>query len=389
MKIGILTQPLHNNYGGLLQNYALQQVLILAGHEPCTIDHENTVKVCKIRQMSRRIKAYLRHWIKPQKFIKPGYVPSAKEEAVISQYTRHFINKYICHSRSLDNHRGFREIAKRKGFQAYIVGSDQCWRPLYNKSFLKEMFLNFVEDQDDIKRIAYGASFGIDEWDLAPETMAECAQLVKKFDLITVREKSGIDLCRNHLGIEAKHVLDPTLLLAKEAYVKLVDNEHEPHSSGNLFYYLLDPNEEKYRFVKSVADQMELVPFTVMPKYYSWNINKDCIKKHIKDCVYPSVTSWLRAFMDAKMIIVDSFHGMVFSIIFNKPFWVLSNQRRGMSRFNSLLKEFDLEDRLIHNDQMEKLDIKKTINWDRVNLKKEEDAKFSISLLNDTLNRKL
>lgn len=386
MKIGILTQTLHNNYGGLLQNYALQQVLIRIGHEPCTIDHERTVKVCKLRRMSRWIKAYLRHWIKPQKYMKLGYVANAKEEAVISQHTKRFIDKYICHTKSLNTHKEFNYVALDKKFQAYIVGSDQCWRPKYNKSFLKEMFLNFVENQENIKRIAYAASFGKDEWNLAPETMMECARLAKKFDLITVREKSGLDLCRKHLGVEAKHVLDPTMLLSKDDYIRLVEKEHEPQSPGTLFYYILDPSEDKIQFVMNAAKQQGLVPFTVMPKHPRGYRSKTDIKNHIDDCVYPSVTTWLRAFMDAEMTIVDSFHGMVFSIIFNKPFWVIGNQMRGMSRFTSLLKEFGLEKRLIEIHQMDTIDLHMSIDWNKVNHLRDVYAGKSIALIYGIIN---
>lgn len=386
MKIGILTQTLHNNYGGLLQNYALQQVLIRAGHEPCTIDHDRMEKICKLRRISRRIKAYIRHWIRPQKFKKPGYVANTTEEAIISQHTRRFIDKYICHTETLYTHKGFREIALKEKFQGYIVGSDQCWRPRYNKSFLKEMFLNFVEEQNDIKRISYAASFGKDEWNLPPETIAECARLAQKFDLITVREKSGLDLCRKHLGVEVKQVLDPTMLLSKDDYIRLVEKEQEPLSPGNLFYYILDPSEEKKQFITNAAKQQGLVPFTMMPKHPRGYRSKSDIKNHIEDCVYPSVTSWLRAFMDAEMTIVDSFHGMVFSIIFNKPFWVIGNQMRGMSRFTSLLKEFGLENRLVEVDCQNVINLQMPINWEMVNQSKEILVNQSIKLIYNSLN---
>ena len=91
----------------------------------------------------------------------------------------------------------------------------------------------------------------------------------------------------------------------------------------------------------------------------------------IEDCVFPGVTTWLRAFMDAEMTIVDSFHGMVFSIIFNKPFWAIGNVGRGMSRFTSLLRTFHLEDRLLDEEHLDNVDFSKSINWNMVNRRKE------------------
>lgn len=369
MKFGILTQPLHNNYGGLLQNYALQQVLISAGHEPCTIDHTRIVKVkiSKVRKMYRRAKAHLKHLLFPHKYKRPAYVANEYEEAIISKNTIYFIDKFIKHTKTFDTHQDFLNIANSNEYQAYVVGSDQCWRPRYNKSFLGEMFLNFAERQPNVKRIAYAASFGMDEWDLSQERIDEYARLAQKFDLITVREDSGVDLCRKHLGVLAQHVLDPTMLLSKDDYIRIVEMEKEPQSSGDLFYYILDPSEEKTEFVRNSAIRLGLVPFTVMPKHPRGYRTKNDIKNHIEDCIYPSVTSWLRAFMDAKMVIVDSFHGMVFSIIFNKPFWVIGNEKRGNSRFSSLLKLLGLERRLIEADKLKDTKIDTAIDWDRIN----------------------
>lgn len=386
MKIGILTQTLHNNYGGLLQNYALQQVLIRAGHEPCTIDHERTERVSSIRRITRRIKAYVRHLLNPQKYGKPLYVANKHEEAIISQHTEYFINKYIRRTKTLNTHKEFLEIAKSGEFQAYIVGSDQCWRPRYNRSFLKEMFLSFAENQTSVKRIAYAASFGTDDWELAPEIMSECARLAQFFDLITVREDSGVKLCKDFLGVDAQLVLDPTLLLTKEDYMKIVEAEHEPNSPGNLFYYILDPSEEKSQFIDGVANKLGLTPFTVMPQFPREYRTKNTIKKSISNCIYPSVTTWLRAFDDADMTIVDSFHGMVFSIIFNKPFWVIGNENRGMTRFLSLLKMFKLENRLVNIAKVTDFVASMPINWIRVNEEKKYHADLSFYMLKNVIN---
>jgi len=385
MKVGILTQTLHNNYGGLLQNYALQQTLIRQGHTPCTIDHTRIDKVLWLKLEVSRVKARIYHLIFPKRCLGPDYVASKHEESIISQNTNYFIDKYICRTKTISSHKDFLHIAEDFGFQAYVVGSDQCWRPEYNRSFLKEMFLCFAEKQSDVKRVTYAASFGKDEWNLPLETKKECARLAKLFDFVTVREESGVSLCKEHLGVEAQHVLDPTMLLTKEDYIKLVEQEGELQSPGDLFYYILDPSQAKTKFVMDAANSMGLVPFTVMPKYPRGYRSKKNIKDNIGDCIYPSVTSWLRAFMDAKMTMVDSFHGMVFSIIFNKPFWVIGNAGRGMSRFTSLLKSFGLEDRLINIDQPIGIYLKKIINWDSVNKQKEILSEKSKSLLKGAL----
>lgn len=382
MKIGILTQPLHNNYGGLLQNYALQQVLKCMGHEVETIDHGEK-KFSYIRKVLSVIKANILHFVFPTRYRKPRYTPNAKEIAIIRKNTDYFINKYISRTKVLHTSKEFDDIANAYKYDAYVVGSDQCWRPIYNGSFLSEMFLRFAENKENVKRIAYAVSFGTSEWEFSPEQIRQCALLAKKFDLITVREASGVELCKKHLGVDATHVLDPTMLLNKEDYIKLVENENEPKSPGNLFYYILDPSSEKKALIEDIAAKKGLTPFTIMPKYQAENRTKEDVKKRIENCVFPSVTSWLRAFMDAEMVIVDSFHGAVFSIIFNKPFWVIENSHRGNARFESLLKMFGLEGRMI--TLKKNVDLNRYIDWKKVNEFRMKEKKRCMVLLKEIL----
>lgn len=364
MKIGILTQPLHNNYGGLLQNHALQQVLIRAGHEVETLDQQSR-RVGWLHAKLYRIKLRLLHIVFPHKYKKPHYVPTKTEMSVIRRNTSRFIETCINRSSSIHKKEDFVSVAKSKQYGAYVVGSDQCWRPRYNQ-FLSSMFLDF-DQRPNIKRIAYAASFGTDQWELTPEQTAMAAPLAQKFDLVTVREDSGVGLCKDYLNVKALHVLDPTMLLTSEDYIRLIEQEKEPKSAGTLFNYILDPDAKKSVFIQKVAAVRGLKPFQVLPKCQAEVRTKEDIKNRIEDCVYPGVTAWLRAFMDADMTIVDSFHGMVFSILFNKPFWVIGNASRGLSRFASLLKVFYLEDRLLDVNQLQKVDIDRPIDWASVN----------------------
>lgn len=378
MKLGILTQPLHANYGGLLQNYALQQTLIRAGHEVETIDWSSPSNLhAKLYTLKWRVLSTLM----PQKYKPLRYQPTAVEKAVIQRNTSHFIHTYIRHTRPMKSLADFTSQANAGKYDGYVVGSDQCWRPCYN-SFLPAMFLSFV-DVKGVNRVAYAASFGTDKWEFTPEVTAQCAPLAHKFDLVTVREDSGVKLCKEHLGVEATHVLDPTMLLTKEDYIHLIEAEREPKAAGTLFNYILDPDETKTAFINRVADGMDLRPFQVLPKYQAETRTKEDVKKRIEDCVFPGVTTWLRAFMDAEMTIVDSFHGMVFSILFNKPFWVIGNAERGMSRFTSLLKLFKLEDRLLDVGELDKVNFKRPIDWSQVNaLLEQKRTESKILLLN-------
>lgn len=381
MKIGILTQPLHANYGGLLQNYALQQTLVRAGHEVETIDWGGG---SGFRAMLYRMKVQVLHTLLPNRYPLLKYMPNDKEKSIIQRNTNHFINTYINHTEAMHSYEEFVKQASKGKHDAYVVGSDQCWRPCYN-AFLSSMFLDFVQDKQ-VKRIAYAASFGTDKWEFTPQQTAVCALLAKKFDMVSVREDSGVKLCKEHLGVDAVHVLDPTMLLTKEEYIQLIEKEKEPKSNGTLFNYILDPDAKKSVFIQKVAKAKGLKAFQVLPKCQTETRTKEDVKKCIEDCVFPGVTTWLRAFMDAEMTIVDSFHGMVFSIIFNKPFWAIGNVSRGMSRFTSLLKMFHLEDRLLDADNLDDVDFSKPIDWTMVNGILEEKRRECKKLLLTNLN---
>ena len=379
MKIGILTQPLHTNYGGMLQNYALQQVLIRAGHTVETIDW----KINPFRRYMSNIKAHMLAWINPNKYSKALYQLNNRERAIIQSKTNRFINKYINHTNPVTSYNGFKEIAKNNNYDAYIVGSDQCWRPLYN-CFIKAMFLDFTIGYN-VKRIAYAASFGNDSWEYTNEQTIEFANLLKQFNLVSVREDSGVELCKSHLAVDAIHVLDPTMLLTRNDYIKIIENESIPASNGNLFTYILDPSSVKNNFINQVEKELGLKAFNVLPKYQAETRTKKNVKKEIEDCVFPSTTEWLRAFIDAEMTIVDSFHGMVFSIIFNKPFWIIENKNRGITRFTSLLKVFNLENRLIEEHSFDKINLQENIDWKNVNTLLEEKRNQCISVLCNAL----
>lgn len=374
MKIGILTQPLHNNYGGLLQNYALQQVLKGMGHEVETVDWFPEKAGVLKEWLWQKKELALSLLLKDRE--RPRYQLTENEESVIGRNTHHFTKKYItvC-PKKVGRVEEFNGIDAEYRYGAYVVGSDQVWRPSYNSTMMPAMFLGFT-DRKDMKRIAYAASFGTSAWEFSPAMTEICARLAKRFDCITVREKSGVGLCRDHLGVEAKWVLDSTMLLNRGDYEKLVEAENEPKSVGTLFHYILDPRDEKKALIERVATEKGLIPFTIMPKCQAENRTKWDVKHRIEDCVFPSVTSWLRGFMDAEMVIVDSFHGAVFSIIFNKPFWVIGNSERGNARFESLLGLYGLEDRMLTPG--DSVDWSKPIDWVRVNEIREREKERSL-----------
>lgn len=335
MRIGILTQPLHHNYGGLLQNYALQQSLIALGHVPITIDW--TASSSWYRQLLKRLKNHVLSR-------KTTYELTENEKKYIYKKTDTFIGKYISRTDIVTSSSGFSQMALKYHFDAFIVGSDQTWRPQYNP-YLYEMFLSFTESQD-VKRIAYAASFGTDKWEFKNRQLLRCKDLIRRFDAVSVREISGVNLCRR-FGQDAEFVLDPTLLLSKDDYTKIIKDTKFSHQQSGLLYYILNTEFTSLENIKKIADENHLDCYSALPEFADGSRTEHDVKNHLADCVYPSVEEWLYAIQNASVVITDSFHGMVFSIIFHKKFWVINNKGRGSARFCSLLGLLGLNHRMV------------------------------------------
>ena len=378
MKIGIITQPLHTNYGGLLQNYALQKVLSALGHEVYTIYRDNTPSIYSAK-WTLRLKFHIKQTIK--KIIGRRYTPSYKEFIKIRQNCISFVENNITTTKRFKNQEELLQLIDKYSFEGYTVGSDQVWRPCYSPNIYND-FLDFCQEKKNIRRIAYAASFGVNEWEFNDEQTKECSRLAKLFDAISVREDSGTELCSEYLGVDAMHVLDPTLLLEKEEYIKLAEQNAEQDSDGNLFSYILDTTPEIQSAISHIEQSLSLRSFQVKAKSSNFQLKRG---GRIDDHVIPAPTKWLRAFMDAKIVFTDSFHGCVFSIIFNKPFWVIGNEGRGNARFDSLLKQFNLESRRISIDDIEDIDLTIPIDWKKVNTQKKEWQEKSFKFLKENL----
>ena len=353
MRIGILTLPLHTNYGGILQAYALQTVLERMGHEVHVIEKKRRPLSIPIQNMPFCYGKRIVKNIIGRKF--PIFYEQKynREQPIIRQNTDKFIKKYI-HIAEYDD---FSDI-KESEYDAIVVGSDQVWRPKYfGLNQIENAYLKFAEGWN-IKRIAYAASFGTDEWEYTPKQTEECGRLLRMFDVVSVREDSAVNLCKKHFGVEAQHVLDPTMLLNREDYIKLFEVADTPKSKGNLLYYILDETEEKKALIKRIADEKGLILFNVKSQ-------SDDINSPVSDRIQPPLEQWLRGFYDAEFVVTDSFHACVFSILFNKPFLAVGNTERGMSRFKSLLGSFKLENCFVTSHESFSFD--ENINWCEVN----------------------
>lgn len=377
MRIGILTLPLHTNYGGILQAYALQTVLERMGHEVVVFDTPNKCPLPPLWKLplsfAKRI--LLKSMGRIDRIFIERYNNSV--QPIITKEIQPFIDEKI-------HRKVFTKFSKLDAcdFDAIVVGSDQVWRsiyfiPMWFGQPMENAYLSFTKGWN-IKRISYAASFGTDKWEYNEKQTLHSREALQMFDAVSVREENGVKLCKQYFDVDALHVLDPTMLLDANDYIELFKQKQTPKSKGNLLNYVLDETDEIESLIKKVASMKKMVPFAVNNPYEGDNT------KPLNQRIKPSVETWLRGFYDADFVITDSFHACVFSIIFKKQFVVVGNKDRGMSRFESLLKLFGLEDRLVdvHCD----VSILQQIDYDNVYSIYDKLKESSMIYLSGSLN---
>ena len=235
-----------------------------------------------------------------------------------------------------------KEVAPTE-FDMFVVGSDQVWRPKYNCWYglrIEDSFLDFAEGWN-VRRISYAASFGTEEWEYSEAQRIRCSSLLHLFNAVSVRETQAIGMCKSYLGVDAIQTLDPTLLLTKEDYERIINEEtYLRKPAGGLLCYFLDYDNEKRELVSKISENIGLEPFNAF-------VGNNILEESCKEESYVSIAQWLSFFKEAEFVVTDSFHACVFSVIFQKPFIAICNKERGASRFKSLLEPLSLGDHLL------------------------------------------
>ena len=323
MRVGVLTLPLHHNYGGILQAYALQRSLSQLGFEAYLINRLHPSKQRRLKDGIARLIHIL----------------------ILETHTRRFIRKYLKpRTGAITTESDMQDVVRKYSLDAIVVGSDQVWRLEYSLDIAFNFFLDFVGNSA-LKKIAYAASFGVDHWSHPDATTSRIRDLLARLDVISVREDSGVAICRDSFGVDAVQMIDPTLLLRRDDYLKLIGDVTDEISPKVLTFYLIDRSEEKMEVVRKVAARTGLLPRSISVKMRF----SERTSPRVWDCVYPKVTDWIRGFQDAGCVVTDSFHGVLFCLIFNRPFVAVGNDARGLARFQSTLELFHLSNRLVTN----------------------------------------
>lgn len=386
MRIGIVTLPLHTNYGGILQAFALQTVLKRLGHDAKVINLNR--KPTKLSH-AKKLKFFIRRVLSTIKHMRVfgTYCLTKLQQdnyakfAIKTQNTQKFVDKYIdCFYVN-----SYRKDIKPSDFDAFVVGSDQIWSNYHGTAIdgsVVNAFLPFITKRGIIK-LSYAASFGKDNWEYTKTETQLAQKAVKAFKAVSVREHSGINLCKQYLDVTAQQHLDPTMLLDMQDYIDAINIANVAPSPGNLLVYIIDSNTEKQQMVECVEKILALTKFAVNSRAEDTNLKNIGIEQ----CIQPPVEQWLRGFYDAKFVITDSFHACVFSILFHKPFIAIGNAERGMARFQSLLEQFDLADRLIINlPQLQQFNLSAPINFAAIDAKLNAERERATTYLKQNLS---
>ena len=334
MKTAVITLPLHTNYGGILQAYALKCVLEGMGHEAVVVDRKDKMPLpvwykAPFVYASRALKKMLKPGAGVEVLRELNYRKTLPLRAV---NTQGFINQYIA-PLVVSSYKDIRQGE----YDAFVVGSDQVWRPRYFGN-IEDAFLAFAKDWK-VKRVAYAASFGTEELEYKYEELQACSGLLEMFDAVSVREDAGVRICEEWFGYEgAEHVLDPVMLLDAEVYRTLAQKTENHSCRGKVMTYMLDPSREK----DCVVDFVARITGKDVEKFFV-----DDSSRPLAERVAPPVEQWLASFCDADFVVTDSFHGCVLSVLLHKPFVAVGNSLRGMSRMSSLLKVLGLDGRLV------------------------------------------
>lgn len=337
MKVGILTFHDAHNYGAVLQAYALKKYIKQLGYDVNVINyHHETIPDGFPKENNEE------RWYEFDKFIK--------------ELTDYEESVHTCE-----------EDLEKLDIDFWICGSDQIWNTEITRGFNKGFFLDF---ETNGRKISYAVSMGISS--LPKEQEDDFKNSINKLDCISVREETLKQYAEKFTEKEVTKTLDPTLLLESKDYDDLIlDNKYGEY----VLIYALGPDDRLTQIAKKVANEKN-------KKIIELNDNK----KENYFCQQVSNAGpkeFLTLIKNAKAIITNSFHGTIFSIIFEREFYTITRLNRN-SRMENILDIVEMRDRLI--DKIEELDNVKEQDYEKASKKLKKEKEKSQEFLKKALS---
>ena len=270
-----------------------------------------------------------------------NYNPDKNTKNWQNSFAKDFAKKYLYFTEEIKSKK---DLVKLNFLtDTFVVGSDQIFRDGY---LCKNSDISFFTFSDfSKKRVAFSASFGTDSIERGKENIPSYSRALKRFDSITIRETSGVNLCKKTLGVEAKHLLDPVFLLDLEKFDKIIDFGEKKYQ-GKIVSYVLDISTDLNKKFKKLEKSTGLEVI---------NLARGKL----------SAGEFLKAIKDCEIFLTDSFHGTCFALLYHKKFLALKNESRGAARFDSLIETFNIQNAFISNIKdfnIEKIEQNK-IDW--------------------------
>ena len=354
MKVYTQTWYRGNNYGSVLQAYALQHTISDMGYACSVLNYKPTkADMWKLKFINHSLKETIQYKINEYLMKKNGASEAVNNLSLFDDFrAQHMQITPPCSTAP--------EIARICGDDAvFVCGSDQIWNTdfSWDKQPDYPFFLDFVPD--DRKKIAYSSSFG--EVHMSTEVKQKVRKLLERYDAIAVRENSGKNLVED-MGLSAKVVLDPTMLCDRTVWDELAASRLLKQDYVLLFQ--INPNKELLHFAEEFArsQKMNLVILSANPAH----------KKFLgRKAIYlPKVEEWLSYFKYASYVLTDSFHACVFSVQFERQFAPVVDQRN-TKRISSVLELLDVKKRIVEVNDLHALPgvLKSTIHYDDVKQK--------------------
>lgn len=230
-------------------------------------------------------------------------------------------------------------------YDLVVVGSDQVFRIKMMKSRADAFFLRFLPES--CRRVAYAASFGVDHWEGAddPEFTSKIRGALVQFESISVRESSGVQICKETFDLDVTHVLDPTLLIGREYFDTIIDEADVVVTSTDWAVHCISDDA---LYISEVPGLAKTLSKEVKDIYY-----------HRHECwplppraKFNTVPEWLAAIRGAReQVFTDSYHAVCFCILFEKDFLVFISKDKGPGRILSLLRMLGLENRICESSE--------------------------------------
>lgn len=346
MKIGILTLSASDNCGSLLQTYALMKILQDEGNEVEVIDFTSKTaeKMCRI--------------------IHPGYIKQPKKflgqflryKSLVNQRNAYekFRNNYIrLSSQRYESAETMKELDGR--YDLIVVGSDQVWN-VYMRDFDAVFFLSWCNQS---KRVSYAASLG-DQKNGRVMDMIDKGLELKKFEAVSVRERSAVRRFKTELKTNVDLCLDPTLLLSRDEWEKLTDRSKQPKEDFIFYYSYNYGNEVKNDMVKLFSEKVGMPVYVINASRWVDGKEKNYGFRLFE---HAGPNAFLNLMSGCKYSMVESFHGCIFSYIFQNEFWFLEDKKQLDDRINDLLDILDLSNRTLRPENIGQINFSEIIDY--------------------------